>query len=234
MYSLPYIEQNALYQKINPRPDVANSVGIAMSDPALQVPLKTMRCPSDDYDANATVSNYIGSLGPQCAPGPNGYDPNTQYCQTAIGWGYMTSPDHGNTPNPSDLRGMFCRYGATVTMSSVTDGLSNTILVGENLPRSSDHLIQAGATKWWGYNYGNSHSSTIVPINARSDGTNCTDPVRSCPQNWNISWGFKSNHSGGANFVFGDGSVRFVTQTIEHRTYQLLGCRNDGLPVVLP
>jgi prepilin-type processing-associated H-X9-DG protein len=52
--------------------------------------------------------------------------------------------------------------------------------------------------------------------------------------NWDISWGFKSNHSGGVNFLWGDGSVRFVTQSIDHRTYQLLGCRNDGMPVQLP
>jgi len=52
--------------------------------------------------------------------------------------------------------------------------------------------------------------------------------------NWHITWGFKSNHSGGVNFSFADGSVRFVAQTIDHKTYQYLGCRNDGQPVELP
>ena len=60
-----------------------------------------------------------------------------------------------------------------------------------------------------------------------------TDPTRSF-QNWNLSWGFKSNHSGGANFLFGDGSTRFISQNIEHRTYQLLGARADRLPVTIP
>ena len=32
----------------------------------------------------------------------------------------------------------------------------------------------------------------------------------------------------GVNFVFADGSVHFISQVIDHRTYQLLGCRNDG------
>ena len=52
--------------------------------------------------------------------------------------------------------------------------------------------------------------------------------------NWNVSWGFKSNHTNGANFVFADGSVRFLAQSIDHRTYQLLGARDDGQPVNIP
>jgi len=40
--------------------------------------------------------------------------------------------------------------------------------------------------------------------------------------NNNTAWGFKSRHPTGANFAFVDGSVRFISQTIDHRTYQLL------------
>ena len=127
-----------------------------------------------------------------------------------------------------ELRGMFNRLGAEITMSAVTDGLSNTIMVGESLPKHHDHLT---GNNWHSFNGGASHASTIVPINARSDGTNCSDPNRTAPNNWNYSFGFKSNHSGGANFLFGDGSVRFLRQSIDMRTYQLLGCRNDGLAV---
>ncbi len=234
VYSLPYLEQDNLYKGINPRANVYNSVhGTVTANGALQVTPKYIRCPSDDFDPNALVTNYVGSLGPQCAIGPYGYDPNQQYCTTAMGWGYTTSADHGNDWDSAGIRGMFNRLGANINMSSVTDGLSNTILVGESLPRHHDHL---SGRAWWHYNSGGAaHCSTIVPINAKSDGPNCTgDPNRSCPSNWNVSWGFKSNHTGGVNFVFGDGSVRFISQSIDHRTYQLLGCRNDGLPVNLP
>ena len=40
--------------------------------------------------------------------------------------------------------------------------------------------------------------------------------------------GFRSRHVGGANFAFGDGSVRFIRETIDAGVYRLLGHRADG------
>ncbi|MGE3809075.1 MAG: H-X9-DG-CTERM domain-containing protein, partial [Gemmataceae bacterium] len=48
------------------------------------------------------------------------------------------------------------------------------------------------------------------------------------------TWGFKSRHPHGANFAFGDGSVHFLSQNIDHRTYQYLGCRHDDQPASIP
>jgi prepilin-type processing-associated H-X9-DG protein len=52
--------------------------------------------------------------------------------------------------------------------------------------------------------------------------------------NWAVTWGFKSNHPNGANFAMVDGSVHFISQTIDHRTYQFLGCRHDGMGAGIP
>ncbi len=246
VHTLPAMEQGPLFTQINYRENVANSVGIfANAVNAGTIPRPRLpygRCPSDDYNPDASVSNYIGSLGPQCVGGGCGFDPNQQWCapdpNNAVingvpGYnlmGYRASPDHGNTVTATELRGVFNRIGTKISFAMVTDGLSNTIFVGEGLPANHDHLW---SNQWWHFNGGNSHASTIVPINQRADGFNpnpwdCNTTIPSTARNWNVSWGFKSKHSGGANFLMGDGTVRFIPQTIDHRTYQLLGCRNDG------
>ena len=244
VYTLPYVEQDNLFRQINPRYDVHNSVGNwvntvggpgSPSNPKFPM----LRCPSDAYDLNRPWTNYMGSAGPQCAIGPCGFDPHQQWCNPEssgaggglAGMGYTWSPDHGNSENASDIRGMFNRLGAEIAMASVPDGLSNTIMVGETLPQQHDHATNWG---WYHFNGGGFGAGTITPINTRSDNPNWCSPAQTSRSNWNVSWGFKSNHSGGANFVFGDGSVRFTRQSIDHRTYQLLGCRNDGMAVNIP
>jgi prepilin-type processing-associated H-X9-DG protein len=138
--------------------------------------------------------------------------------------------DHGNSTDMRGISGIFGRLGPDINLASVTDGTSNVIMVGEILPDCNDH--QSG---WWDYNgMGNAHASTSVPLN---DHTTCpnskriTNPSCTNPNNWNYSWGFRSRHPGGAQFVFVDGSVKNLPQTIDYRTYQRLGGRADGEPV---
>jgi prepilin-type processing-associated H-X9-DG protein len=236
--TLPYMEQGALYKAFNPttNTDVQTSNDVnanynAAGRPNAKLPYG--QCPSDPGFPNLTCCSYVGSLGPQCAPGPWGCDPFLQYCNgNAFGWGYPTSPDHGNSTAASDIRGLFNRLGAKITLASITDGTSNTIAVGECIPAQHDHL-QAG--DWWDYNGGASHCTTIIPINTTtsSQSSACQTPIDNW-SNWDKSWGFKSNHTNGANFVFADGSVHFIQQSIDMGTYQKLGCRNDNQPVQIP
>jgi prepilin-type processing-associated H-X9-DG protein len=58
-----------------------------------------------------------------------------------------------------------------------------------------------------------------------------TNPQCFAKSNWNYSWGFRSRHPGGANFLMGDGSVRYLPETIDHTNYQRLGGRKDGASV---
>ena len=120
-----------------------------------------------------------------------------------------------------------------VTFADITDGLTNTIMVGEILPACNDH-----GGGWWHFNgMANAHASTSVPINTM---TTCNAPYKrqsppfptcTAQSNWNLSWGFRSSHTGGAHFLLGDGSVRFISENLDYRTYQKLGTRNDGLVV---
>jgi prepilin-type processing-associated H-X9-DG protein len=202
------------------------------------------RCPSDGADITSwttvsSFSNYVGSLGPQCMIGPCGANPYQTYCQDYPQWGYTWSPCHGNWIFADQIRGMFNRLGAKISMASVTDGTSNTFMLGETLPQCHDHFWSG---HWLHFNGGNAHVGTIVPMNYETcdpGGSWCTpsDPTKTVlnvKYNWNTSWGFKSKHTHGCNFCMVDGSVHFVHQNIEHRTYQLLGCRDDGQPASLP
>ncbi|MFO0930286.1 MAG: DUF1559 domain-containing protein [Gemmataceae bacterium] len=238
VYALPYIEQDNLFKQMSPALDYNANASV---DYPARKPLSVARCPSDDWDFTAPVTNYQGSMGPQCKVdgcGGAAAQPYYGWCEPEVsglgggvnGMGYTHSTEAGDSTTASDIRGMFNRIGATMNMAAIRDGLSNTIMIGEGLPAHNDHLGD-----WWQYNGGGAaHAATTVPINAPSNGTQCDGPPKYSRRNWHMGWGFKSNHTGGANFVFGDGSVRFLSQTIDHKTYNLLGCRNDGQPVQLP
>jgi prepilin-type N-terminal cleavage/methylation domain-containing protein/prepilin-type processing-associated H-X9-DG protein len=246
VFTLPYLEQSALYDQI---PEL-NTPGIDSIGrcPLLQkgtaFPLPYGRCPSDPTEPGGYV-NYVGSLGPQCLSNPCGYSPFDQFCHQPA-WGYDASVEvghmHTTFRGPGWLRGMFNRNGVGTSLSNagiriadVTDGTSNTLMIGETIIREHDHLYWI--SNWARPNGGNSHASTIVPINYKTDYLNQSDPCGQPErnnQNWAVSFGFKSQHPGGANFSFADGSVRFVAETIDHRTYQLLGCRHDGQAVEAP
>src|SRR5262249_58712129 len=141
--------------------------------------------------------------------GGGAMSPNQKYCNgIANGWGYPTSPDHGNSPYTQDIRGLFNRIGAKIAYTaSIVDGTSNTLMIGESLPGSHDHLTWAN---WYDFNGGVAHCTTIIPINSFMP----EDVTGSCPfraDNWNLSFGFRSRHSGGTPFAFADGSVHFLT-----------------------
>ncbi len=134
------------------------------------------------------------------------------------------------------MRGTFARGGAKISLSDVSDGASCTLLLGEGLPAEINHMRD---TSWYTL-YGTQTLSTIIPLNypiSAADQSWCgsasAGPAHSMTNN-NVSWGFKSRHPGGANFSFADGAVRFIAQGIDHKLYQLLGCRNDGQGVSPP
>jgi prepilin-type processing-associated H-X9-DG protein len=142
-------------------------------------------------------------------------------------------------------RGIGSADGPRIRIPDVTDGTSNTLLLGETLPKECEFMRFGTAWGWAGYN-NVSQGQTIQPINYPIQDTiydhfisSCTDGCpdgdpRHCIMNWHITWGFKSKHPGGATFCFVDGSVHFIQQDINHQTYQYLGCRNDNQPVALP
>jgi prepilin-type processing-associated H-X9-DG protein len=230
VFLLPFIEQGGLWEQI-PNKEVPgfNSIGAAVAAGLIGPMPNLLRCPSDDWGRTGPYSNYVGNIGPvttdaflyppACAP----FDIYTNQPS----WGYTTAANEAETPDPNQLLGMFSRgFGATVRIADVTDGTSNTIFLGECMPGTNGHQL----TNWACAGAGCAQFvSTKVPINYYIPESPSTPPP--CLQdkyNHSVGWGFRSRHPGGTNFCFVDGSVHFVKESIDMKTYQLLGVRNDS------
>ncbi|VTS04522.1 DUF1559 domain-containing protein [Tuwongella immobilis] len=225
VYVLPYIEQENLFRLVPNIDTTYNPLGVARGIAAFTTARPAVfRCPSDSWNLNWALCNYVGSLGPQCSDSGCSYDPFAYLCNSLPG--IPASPSAGSSSNSSEIRGMFSRLGAQINMAAVSDGTSNTILIGEGLPEEHDHFSD---NSWSHINGGASHLTTLPPINYRTrDRTGACTPTTTTNRNWNIAWGFKSRHTGGANFVFVDGSVTFLSDNIDRTLYQYLGARADG------
>ena len=212
---------------------------------ARQIQVPYSKCPSDSSPESTdwAQSSYSGSMGSQYVYGGN------SACNIWVTYGvnYEILPNnaaYGDGWNARELSGVFSRYhgshdglsyiGVNVPLAGVRDGTSNTIAVGEIIPECHSH-----GTGWWERDgSGNAHASTSCPINtltpcavSQLDAQNKSYPYPQCfgVGNYNFSWGFKSRHPAGAQFVFVDGSVHFIGSSVNYNTYQRLGGRADGL-----
>jgi prepilin-type N-terminal cleavage/methylation domain-containing protein/prepilin-type processing-associated H-X9-DG protein len=126
----------------------------------------------------------------------------------------------------------------SASLRDITDGTSNVIAYGEVRPNCMDH----GQSGWIDSNVGPSWAGTAPPINyptcmMERNGLGVINTWTSStggfaatfrPDSWAFSQGYKSKHPTGAQFVFADGSVHFLRDTINYDTYQRLGDRRDG------
>jgi len=242
---LPFCEQLALYEQVNFKlPDAAQSPIQINSDTANPIyqPARTRQvpyelCPDDvpalNYDW--AQSSYGGCLGAQRTPSADGNcnDFLTADVHYDSSHGFA---DHGNTTTPSHISGVFGRLLWEMgSFGTLRDGTANTFFVGEIVGECVDH--DGG---WWHYNAKpNAHASTAVPLNTFTTCANSQQeatrrrwfhPACIAKNNWNFSWGFRSYHPAGANFLMGDGSVQFINTEIAYPIYFAYGGKNDGLP----
>jgi prepilin-type N-terminal cleavage/methylation domain-containing protein len=224
IYLLPYIEQGNLYNKYNVTTNTDSQTDSSGALLASHV-ISTYLCPSDatpsvwsgraisNYSASNGSSKRIDSSAVPCA----NYPTFNSYALAAYDVGYATGA------------GPFNRVGVPIYRAQITDGLSNTIFFGEVRPECSTH-VRAG---WGTSNDSQGFATTIIPINYDSCQATASNGCNN-PGNWNTALGFKSSHPGGCQFLLGDGSVQFFSETIDMTLYQHLGGIADGYSVTLP
>jgi prepilin-type N-terminal cleavage/methylation domain-containing protein len=241
---LPFFEQSALFQGINfSGPGSMNLTLYPINGKRLgEHKLPVLQCPSDvgvdtPTPQNMAKTSYAPSIGAQDLESANGcvlatfagaypapYDPDGDG-EDPFSRGNVRS-DHGNQPVSGPFgRGYFSPLNTR--MRDLADGTSNTILMGEI--RMACNLYSPD----WGWAWPESlWYATTAPINFPTCpedpgfGTNpCFTNVNT---NWNAAFGFKSKHTGGAQFLLGDGSVRFIQENIDRLTYARIGDKNDG------
>lgn len=254
---LPFIEQNSLFDElgVSRTPlDALFSAPPATLTQLMQTPITTFLCPSDSgFDGNHLLPD--SPRGRNLFPG-NRQPAVSNYKAAAGALAPQIRIGSGSNAFPRDGLGMFMGNNK-IGLSEVYDGTSNTIALGE-----ADTLIRRSGT-WLGIRSGNtmSHSSIYYVVswagarinqpsgapfpNSGNSGSPNSNPGLNTPPGANTGYG--SLHAGGgANFCYADGSVRFISQDIDHRPvysnfglgdvnqmglYQQLMCRDDGVPL---
>jgi prepilin-type N-terminal cleavage/methylation domain-containing protein len=227
---LPFIEQNNLYAQFsfnagNWRLHGRNAAVKGVQITTYQCPSATddtlfSRYPIDSSDpllqeTDVRTLHYHAVLGPTGINTLTGQqyqvltNPNTVYGQVALQGAFGSSARSSTNVNfiiPGNNR-----------ISAMTDGTSNTLMLGE-FSWKGYQFWRSWIRGWWGDGNG-----TLLYTSK-----NVTNPINSrFSSPWNDA-SFGSQHSGGAQFARGDGSVQFVANSVDMNVYRSIGSRDGG------
>jgi prepilin-type processing-associated H-X9-DG protein len=133
---------------------------------------------------------------------------------------------------PETSWGIFGKVNGATTFGSVRDGLSNTIMTGE-LQRITD--TQRTSKDGWAIGGPASLFTTGAMFQRDGKTLTCVDsPAKGKLMNNGFFGSPGSDHPRGANFGLGDGSVRFIFDSIDPNIFAFAGSMADGIPIAVP
>lgn len=204
---LPYLDQAPLYNLVNFNASSLDESGKPLK--LFQTALAVYRCPTDPTPETNPLrgefgtSNYSGNYGPQPTPR-----------LTPMG---LSDFWPGAVVSPMRTTGLFAR-NSVGRIRDVTDGTSNTLLVGER-------GVTSGSAIWPGVTHDAREDDTLTEASHRAQ----------INEGWHA---YSSLHGGGIHILLCDGAVRFINEKIDSKpapvfgVWQILAGRNDGM--VLP
>lgn len=233
---LPQLEQQSMFDRI--KAELATPAGMASYNPRgrgmgvtslrdiVSTQLPVITCPSDPSAKPSQEQYYWDQRGAITATTSyKGCAGDTLLSVDAVACSTNVDPPMTDQSGSPDVHGTMSNNGifqrtsiwAPIRLKMVTDGTSNTFMVGENVVSVDFHSAAYFSDGDWAtagipLNY--------LPLNLSVDDFkdgNISKSVR----------GFKSLHPGGAQFVMADGSVHFIQEDIDTATYRGLATRDS-------
>jgi prepilin-type N-terminal cleavage/methylation domain-containing protein/prepilin-type processing-associated H-X9-DG protein len=227
---LPYFEQDNLAKLGNVDVGNMNTTG---GRQLILVDLKVLTCPSDisnprlqpgraDLGRDAAITSYKGVSGDNWGTDFFGVTNDTSF----------STPYRNPTTGANLARlqnglewgnGIFWRAdirSGNMPITSITDGTSNTLMIGEDMGAFINW-------NWWAYPNGACGTVAIPPNVGNKIGD--PDVGTGGRGRWPTRYSFRSAHTGGGvQFAMADGSVRLIRDSIPLATYRAMGTRAGG------
>ncbi|HSQ57126.1 MAG TPA: DUF1559 domain-containing protein [Gemmata sp.] len=207
-FILPYIEQENIYRQYS----FAVNWYHPSNQAAIANPISTFLCPSTPGgDQRVCIAHGVNNP-------PTDYAPNNAYSKTLATAGYCdVVPDYTGV----------LRVNWAYSIPEIVDGASNTLLISECAGRPDRWvkgvLVNPGGGQDGGW--ANRDNEYIVHGAQPSNGTTSPGPCHTNCNNGNEVYSF---HHGGANHIFGDGSVHFITESMDIRVFVRFVTRQAG------